>query len=84
MLATKPPVDPPKKPVERKLPKKLGDVLECTHAETRFFTKGATYTVVPDPITGAMSIIGNDGLFDLLCMVTSKFDHYKPRKKKDA
>lgn len=41
MLATKPPVDPPKKPVERKLPKKLGDVLECTHAETRFFTKGA-------------------------------------------
>lgn len=52
----------------------IGDQVSCTHAASPWYTVNKVYDVVAHPETGVNSVIGSDGLHDMLSMCVSKFE----------
>ena len=59
---------------------KEGDQLECVSSKSCGYTLGQVYTVSKD-ITGRLGLKGNDGIFDPLDKLVSKFKTHDPKKQ---
>jgi hypothetical protein len=51
---------------------KEGETLECINSKSCGYTKGAKYTVIKD-VAGVVGLKGNDGYFDPMSKLLSKF-----------
>jgi hypothetical protein len=52
----------------------IGDQVYCTHAASSWYKANKVYDVVAHPETGVNSVVGSDGLHDMLSLCVSKFE----------